>query len=384
MSRCKSMSLGLINKYIFLILLDALFYFARIIIEDDYKFINEDNLHPIIYNLSHSLGSSLSFILIIIYKIRNKRNMKHLLINHNNMKKTTFKTKILWILLISIVVFISTTLNAIFWINNDNYINIWGSYIIFISLFSYIFFKNKLYKHHYISMIIMIILGLFYNIISPQINIEKYYAIYIISILNSILYSLEYVLDKYCLLIKYIKTFEILFYRGLIVSISLIITLIITTKIGKIDNFWDYYENLGTKEIIIFISFVLINFFYYILFLIIIDVFSPFHIVLVNFIAESLTFFYYIVSYDLLSIIFNIIFISIEIFMILVFIEIIELNCLGLSTMIKRNIEIRSILEASKGEETDDSTLEKSLTFDDYVVELENYEKPNEINDLIY
>ena len=384
MSKCNSMSLGLINKYIFLILLDALFYFVRIIIEDDYKFINEDNLHPIIYNLSHSLGSSLSFILIIIYKIRNKRNMKHLLINHNNMKKTTFKTKILWILLISIVVFISTTLNAIFWINNDNYINIWGSYIIFISLFSYIFFKNKLYKHHYISMIIMIILGLFYNIISPQINIEKYYAIYIISILNSILYSLEYVLDKYCLLIKYIKTFEILFYRGLIVSISLIITLIITTKIGKIDNFWDYYENLGTKEIIIFISFVLINFFYYILFLIIIDVFSPFHIVLVNFIAESLTFFYYIVSYDLLSIIFNIIFISIEIFMILVFIEIIELNCLGLSTMIKRNIEIRSILEASKGEETDDSTLEKSLTFDDYVVELENYEKPNEINDLIY
>ena len=367
-----------------MILLDALFYFARIIIEDDYKFINEDNLHPIIYNLSHSLGSSLSFILIIIYKIRNKRNMNPLLIKPNNMKKTTFFNKILWILLISIVVFISTTLNSIFWINNDNYINIWSFYIIFLSLFSHILLNNKLYKHHYISMIIMIIMGLFYNIISPQINIKKYYAIYIISILNSILYSLEYVLDKYCLLIKYIETFEILFYRGLIVSISLIITLIITTKIGKIDNFWDYYEILGTKEIIIFISLVLINFFYYILFLKIIDVFSPFHIVLVNFIAESLSFFYYIVSYDLLSIIFNIILITIEIFMILIFIEIIELNCLGLSTMIKRNIELRANLEVLKREETDDNSVLSNLTFDEHVQELQNYEKPNEIDGFIY
>jgi len=378
--KCNCISLGKINKYIVLILLDALFYFIRIIIEDHYKFIKGENLHPIIYNLSHSLGSSLSFILFIIYHIRNKREINPIFAKENNTEEKSLKTKFLWILLVSIISFISSTLNAIFWINNDNYINIWSSYIIFLSLFSFLVLKNKLYKHHYISIIIIIILGLLYNLVSPQINIDKYLNIYLITISNSIIYSFEYVLYKYLMLKKFIKSYEILFFRGIIVTVLLIITLIITTKIGKIDNFLDFCENSGAKEIIIFISMIIINFIYYLFFLIIIDIFSPFHLILVNFIADSLTFFYYITSYDFISAIFNIIFISIEIFLILVFIEIIELNFWGLSKMIKRNIELRANLEVFKGEDIDDANYEKKLTIGDYEIELRDVEKPDEKN----
>ena len=378
--KCNCISLGKINKYIVLILLDALFYFIRIIIEDHYKFIKGENLHPIMYNLSHSLGSCLSFILFIIYHIRNKREINPIFVKENNTKEISLKTKFLWILLVSIISFISSTLNAIFWINNDNYINIWSSYIIFLSLFSFLVLKNKLYKHHYISIIIIIILGLLYNLVSPQINIDKYLSIYIITISNSIIYSFEYVLYKYLMLKKFIKSYEILFFRGIIVTVLLIITLIITTKIGKIDNFLDFCENSGAKEIIIFISMIIINFIYYLFFLIIIDIFSPFHLILVNFIADSLTFFYYITSYDFISAIFNIIFISIEIFLILVFIEIIELNFWGLSKMIKRNIELRANLEVLEGEDIDDANYEKKLTIGDYEIELRDVEKPDEKN----
>ena len=101
-----------------------------------------------------------------------------------------------------------------------------------------------------------------------------------------IILALEYALYKYCMFIKYIKPYEILFFEGLIVLILSVVTLIITTKFGDIDNFWNYYENLNSKEIIIFISSVLINFFYSILLLLIIDIFSPFYILLVDFIAE--------------------------------------------------------------------------------------------------
>ena len=121
---------------------------------------------------------------------------------------------------------------------------------------------------------------------------------------------------------------------------------------------------------------IIINFIYYLFFLIIIDIFSPFHLILVNFIADSLTFFYYITSYDFISAIFNIIFISIEIFLILVFIEIIELNFWGLSKMIKRNIELRANLELLEGEDIDDANYEKKLTIGDYEVELKDFEKP--------
>ena len=384
--KCNYITIGKINKYIFLILLESIFIFVKCIIEAESKFIEEDNSHPIIYNISYSLGSSLSFILFIIYNIRNKIKINKTSPlffrqnNINNINEISWKKKFLWNLLISIIVFISTTLNAIFWINDYNYINTWGFYIIFLSLFSYWLLENKIYKHHYVGIITIVLLGLLYNIITNKFtidNIKNYYIIYLTNILNVILYSLEYVLDKYCMYVKYIKSYEIVFYQGLCLLVLSIITLIITTKIGSIDIFWDYWEQKDTKEIIIFVSLTLINFIINILFLIIIDIFTPFHIILVDLFPESIFLLLSIDEFDLLPAIFTVIIFIIEVFMILVFIEIIELNFLGLSTMTKKNIELRAQLESME-DDINDVMIKKKIILDEYEIELNDIQKPDE------
>ena len=94
------------------------------------------------------------------------------------------------------------------------------------------------------------------------------------------------------MLIKYIKSYEILFFEGLIILVLSIITLITAIKIGYIKNFWDYYENIDKIEIVIFIALALINFIIGILMLIIIDIFSPFYILLADYVQDLIYFFY--------------------------------------------------------------------------------------------
>ena len=60
-----------------------------------------------------------------------------------------------------------------------------------------------------------------------------------------------------------------------------IITLIITTNIGYIDNFWDFIDSLdGTKVALIIVNIILEFFFNFFKFLII-DLYSPFHAFLI-------------------------------------------------------------------------------------------------------
>ena len=74
--------------------------------------------------------------------------------------------------------------------------------------------KNKLYKHHYISIIIMIILDLIYKIIAGESIIERHndYFHFFAIILSVLFYSLHLVLYKYYMLKKYIQSYEILFF----------------------------------------------------------------------------------------------------------------------------------------------------------------------------
>ena len=185
-------------------------------------------------------------------------------------------------------------LDIIFLTNADNYLNLWTFNLVFLSLYSYWILKNKLYKHHYISIIIITIIGLLFNLITNKLSIERIkqnYITYLIGIAYMILYSLELILNKYYMLIKYIKSYEILFFEGLIILVLSIITLITAIKIGYINNFWDYYENIDKIEIIIFISLALINFISGILMLIIIDIFSPFYILLADYVQDLIYFF---------------------------------------------------------------------------------------------
>ena len=379
--KCNYINLGKTNRYIFLILIEPLLSFASDIIEKKSKFFTQKNLVTFIYSISVSLGYSLSFILFIIYKIRNKRknnNANQLIIRQTNINKISWKKKMLWVLLLSIISFIDILLFSFILFKFDNYLNFWPFYIIFLSIFSFLILKNKLYKHHFISIITITILILLNNILSNNLTIDSIkenYIFYLLGIVNMIFYSLELVLYKYCMLIKYIKSYEILFFGGLIILALSIISLIIAIKIGYIDNFRNYYENIDKIEVIIFISLSLINFIYGILLLIIIDIFSPFYILLADKVENLIYFFYTLNENDLSFTLFYIVFLIIYIFMVLVFIELIELNFLGLSKMTKRNIELRARFESLESNEydindTSDSILEGYIIHDENEVEL--------------
>ena len=377
--KCNFITFGKMNRYMFLILVEGLSFYFLNLVRGESKFIGEKNLHPIVFNISYAFGSCLSFFLMIFHHIRNKRKNKSItlyLSEQNNNIRISLKEKLLWLSLDSIIDFIASTLNIIFWSNRDNYLNVWSFYVIFLALFSRLILKNKLYKHHIVCIIIIVIVMILYNLVTKKLNIENlkgYYDIFLISILNAMLYSLENVLDKYFMLIKYIKPYEILFVKGIIVLVLSIITLIITTNVGNVDNFWDYIYNLDTKEVLIFISLIFIYFIDSLFILLIIYFFSPIHIMLTDFVSDIISFFVYINETEILTNIFVIIFTFINSFTILVFIELIELNFCGLSTMTIKNIETRAKIDALEEEEEKDESdkiIDKIVTFDEYEFEL--------------
>ena len=363
--KCTMISFGKTNRFLILILIGGILRTSLTFVESFSKFFSEQNLHPIIYTMTYSIGLSLSFIFFIIYKILSKSKKIKVnplqtdqLINHTmtlpissiavHIRRITIKEKFLWILLTSIIDFIAYTLFCIYWINFDNYVNTWAFTMIFMSLFSRWILKIKLYKHHYLSIITIVVLGFLYNIITGKFskeNFEKNYDDYSANFFTETLFSFMFVMYKFLMHKKYIKSYEILFIEGIIEFTLGIITLAITTKIGVLDNYYDFIDQLDKKEINLFILLTFIQFLLYSFEIIIIDIFSPFHVFLVNVIREFIIFFIFFDTDNLAASIFVIFLIFICIFMILVFIEIIELNFLGLSTMTKKNIELRAQLD---------------------------------------
>ena len=148
---------------------------------------------------------------------------------------------------------------------------------------------------------------------------------------------------------KYINLYSILFFQGLIELVLGIITLIITTKYFKsFDSFYTYIDGIDGTEI------VFVNFLSSIVLYIIIDIFSPFHIFLVDIFSQIILFFVdeNICSKINITIICSI-FLVLCLFMSLIFIEIIQLNFCGLSTMTKKNIEERARIDSMLNDEND-------------------------------
>ena len=124
------------------------------------------------------------------------------------------KKKFLWILLVSIINFITFVIYSIYVIDNSKILNLWPIDISSLSIFSYLILKIKLYKHHYLT-IIDIIVG-------------KYESVKILNniiiLCTEISFCLTYTTYKYIMLKKYVRSYEILFYEGLIeLSLSIIL-----------------------------------------------------------------------------------------------------------------------------------------------------------------
>ena len=233
--------------------------------------------------------------------------------------------------------------------------NLWSFDIIFISLFSYLILKTKLYKHQYISMIIILFLGL-------SLNIVEYYKFddrentlnpigIIMTLLTEILFSLSLVIVKYNLEKNYCDPYEICIFQGLFGLILFIISLVVINKleltiddIKYSENLIEYKNNYDINDFIVCLIIIIVNFIFNISLFVTCNYFTPVHILITSLIKE---YHYYLQSNENIILnIFGIVILLLILFMFLVFIEIIEINIFNISYNTKKNIEKRSEIDS--------------------------------------
>lgn len=386
--KCRVITCGKINKKIILIIVGGLVYSLHLYIESQSEIFGGDtNEFPVIYTMMYSICLCLSFSLLLIFNVYSKKKKDKITSSliedkgniifekNDTIKKKiiSWKEKLLWIFLVSIIDYIAYLFSSIYWLDNGNYVDTLQTNIIFMSIFAYLILKLKLHKHHYLCISVIIIRSIAYTIIfnvyKKDPSKKNDIVPYIVSFVTEIVFSLTYVMSKYFMLIKYIHPFEIMFFEGIFELFFSIMTLIISSRIGKLDNISHFLEKFKYMEVFILISWIIVNFIYHAILFKVIDIFSPFYIHISILLSEFLSFFFKLDGLSIGQLIFYIISFIVCPFMILVFLEIIELNFCGLSEMTAKNIELRALLDSAINDENDGGKI--SIGADEYSIELE-------------
>ena len=176
---------------------------------------------------------------MIYYKIYNKRKnnnfdlvqLKKQFTNPSLNERVTKKEKFLRILLISFIDFTTTICSTANFFEGIFYLNCLSMEMIFYSLISYLILRIKLYKHHYACIVIVVIFDVLFDLILDNFSQGNILGNLLNYLFRASL-TLYYISFKFIMLKKYIKSYEILPFEGLIELIFAIITLIITTNIG--------------------------------------------------------------------------------------------------------------------------------------------------------
>ena len=384
-------SCGAIDQRIIIPIFGGLFkFFTKVMYDINPKegIISEN---PLFENIYISIGMFLAFIpyLIIKYKTKKPLNKKSN-ITQSEMRKTKLfvkfeyydkieKTKYVKYRLIFLSSFFhffqSILVNLLCY---KCIYNLWFLDIIFLSLFSFIFLKTKLYNHQYLSILLIIFSGLILNVVKIfQTDEENIHFLEIFGkFLAEVFFCLGVVVIKYNMAKTFCTPYEICFLEGIINIISNSICLFVFNKLNvKIlgtkypNNFNNYFNNFNMNDLLMASLLVICGFFYHICIFITCDNFTATHSLLLVIIHESYP--YFKVREN---IVFNIICffnILLILFMYFVFIEIIELNFCSFSINTKRNIGIRA---------KSDSTINLDLnekTFDNTDTKLEEEDNLN-------
>ena len=221
-------SLGKIDRTLIVIIVGCIFCFLN-------RYLNqidsELNKNPIINNIVISPSRFLTVIPFIILKIRSKRlfninkienantqDTKGIELIYNENQELYIEGKWGLILLSGIIYLLNTTFFAL---SLNVKTNSWIWYILIASIFYYLIFKVKLYKHHYLSIILIILLGLVIDLVTGNLQDEIINSILplLAKFAKEIFFSLYNVLAKYVMEKKYISVYEFSFYIGIIIVI---------------------------------------------------------------------------------------------------------------------------------------------------------------------
>ena len=378
-------SLGEFNKNMIYILIAAI---SKLVVELILHLLPDkaklDN-HPFILGLNAGLGMSLAIIphlYIYIYSNiteKDKSKIQEKLIDRSELNKnatalTTNKyidqlfknsnpiikrNKYLTLFFCSLLDYIQKILIFLFSYNIT--INFWIFDIVFINLFTSLITKNQIYTHQYFSIVIMIIFGIILNVVNLYKIKSEDIPMLIISILIEIIYSLGIVLAKHGMDDLFCSPFEVTFYEGIFALILNIIFLLISTHIpisfekvryfskifkiseykGKnyLDNFYEYYNEFGFVEVLIFIVAMFGRASFNLFSHITIKYFTSSHVVLILILGEMFLSFN---GKNTTEVIITVIVFIVEIFMIIIFCEIIELNFCGFEINTRKNIKERA------------------------------------------
>ena len=397
-------SIGQLNiNIIYPIVAGILKFIAKYIINNKSLNINLSD-HPLIMSIASSFGMSFSFILLIIYRKKNKmsedtkidipmqdnkdtrKNSFHFIYIYNDQLDIINYDKYKYILLTSIMDFITTIINFKFCY--DIQINMWIFDILFLSLFSYLIIQMKIYRHHYISIILIILAGIGLNIIIIiklfNSSIKKIIHI-LIKFLHEIACSLLYVLVKFTMEKKFSSPFAMCFYQGFICLVLYLLYLPINIFV-KLDDLQQFKEDFNLNDLFSIMTFVIIQFGYNIFFFITIKNCTTCHIMIIIIIGELSQ---YIIDKEKLGNIYFTIIICLLIFILfmsLIFNEILEINCCEMEKNTKKNIAIRSRTESTidlygdddEDEDEDNEEKERNQDLDKIILNNKDEEKEEE------
>jgi len=329
-----------------------------------------------------------------LFKREKKTNAIKLIFNDFS-NKLTYKD-IIFISLVSLLILIYEYINILIQINEDYMILLREQYyfviLLLLIIFSYLIYRIRLYKHQFffISFIILFSIIRYTNnfIFFKKVdNISIFYIFF--ELISTFFESIIIVYIKGLMEYKFFSPFKICYAFGLIKSIIIIIISIIVFFVDNDNNDGCYFQVNNTcyldnmfKE---FSKFGFLNFlsiflysiicgilkfqFYYI-----INKYTIFHILLL---IQNREFIYYIfniyyiynkINVTPISVIIKSISYILEFFMILVFLEIIELNFCGLNENVKRKIKDRaddevklSLIDKENENEERNSSFDNSL-----------------------
>ena len=337
------------------------------------------NNYPFVMGINAGFGMTLAFIpdMILKFKLNNRltKNDEKLLLNNYEFKErnksifTKHQLKMIIIVVCCILDYIQKILTFFY----SQYIlnNLWIFDIVFLGAFSWLILRLKLYSHQYISCLFMIIFGIILNVIDFEYNISLIYKL-LLTFLIEIDYNLVIVIAKYAMNNLFMTPFEITCYEGIFGLVLNIMLLSISTNVEEVnpplliklaksceykgktylDNFYSYWEGLDGTEILAFVvqmfSRALFNLFGHI----IANEFTPSHVIFLLMIGEI--FLAFKDSFDSKHIA-SLFIILVEIFMLLIFTEIIELNFWGLDYNTKKNIRERERSVTALDSKSDDS-----------------------------
>ena len=338
---------------IFLIIYNYFIYKTKI-----FKNIVTQHFIKIVFK---SFGRSLAIIPYLLFKkeingvgsssINEKLYKKDYIYIFAEIFKIKKKIKYFIISLNMIISFLFEILVSYLNYEKDVFFSLWVFEIIYVWIFSYFLLNNKLYRHHYLSIVIIVILGIIINIINKKKDFDLNNLI--ISLGVDILFSLNIVINKYLIDTLSFTEYQICSYEGLFCLILSIIGLIIFTEfnIGKENDFFEYYDKIDGKEIIPIFIWSICHLIIYLFSLMTIKYYTVFHIFLLLIVNEGNFYLYSLSQWKLYV---NLIVYTFIFIMFLVFNENIELNFFGLKEYTKNNIIKRANIDYTKNKDNKD------------------------------